>query len=176
MDQNQKYMNLVGEFFTLVDCRISHSNYIWIWNKAFAYLKEWIKQGRFWKQLQYWGKHWYENKRINPFCEEDKMLTYNGAPALISANDVAYIWRKSAMIETTTMSWPNNKWHLTWFNWKIKLQSQQPHTTLQAWGGVAGKLPGGKGPWGVRRQPAEYEPAVCPGAQEGQWHPGLYQE
>jgi len=26
------------------------------------------------------------------------------------------------------------------------LQSQQPHATLQAWGGVAGKLPGGKGP------------------------------
>ena len=29
------------------------------------------------------------------------------------------------------------------------LGSQQPHTALQAWGGVAGKLPGGKGPWGV---------------------------
>ena len=26
------------------------------------------------------------------------------------------------------------------------LGSQQPHTTLQAWGRVAGKLPGGKGP------------------------------
>ena len=25
-------------------------------------------------------------------------------------------------------------------------------------------------------QSAEYEPAVCPGGQEGQWHPGLYQE
>ncbi|RMC15469.1 hypothetical protein DUI87_07661 [Hirundo rustica rustica] len=23
---------------------------------------------------------------------------------------------------------------------------------------------------------AEHEPAVCPGGQEGQWHPGLYQE
>ena len=46
----------------------------------------------------------------------------------------------------------------------------------QAWGGVAGKLPGGKGPGGAGRQPAEHEPAVCPGGQEGQWHPGLYQE
>ena len=26
------------------------------------------------------------------------------------------------------------------------LGSQQPHATLQTWGGVAGKLPGGKGP------------------------------
>jgi len=26
------------------------------------------------------------------------------------------------------------------------LRSQQPHATLQAWGGVAGKLPGGKEP------------------------------
>ena len=56
------------------------------------------------------------------------------------------------------------------------LGSQQPHAMLQAWGRVAGKLPGGKGPWGVGRQPAEHEPAVCPGGQEGQWHPGLYQE
>lgn len=23
-------------------------------------------------------------------------------------------------------------------------------------------------------QPAEHKPAVCPGSQEGQWHPGLY--
>jgi len=29
---------------------------------------------------------------------------------------------------------------------------------------------------GVGQQPAEYEPAVCPGAQEGKWHPGLDQE
>ncbi|KAF1526192.1 Zinc finger C2HC domain-containing protein 1A, partial [Eudyptula albosignata] len=53
------------------------------------------------------------------------------------------------------------------------LRPQQPHATLQAWGGVAGKLPGGKGPGSVGRQPAEHEPAVCPGGQEGQWHPGL---
>jgi len=26
------------------------------------------------------------------------------------------------------------------------------------------------------RQPIEHEPAVCPGGQEGQWHPGLYQK
>jgi len=36
------------------------------------------------------------------------------------------------------------------------------------WGGVAGTLPGGKRSWGVGRQQAEHEPAVCPGGQEGQ--------
>ena len=39
-----------------------------------------------------------------------------------------------------------------------------------------GKLHGGKGPGGVCWQPVEHEPAVCPGRQEGQLHPGLYQE
>ena len=29
---------------------------------------------------------------------------------------------------------------------------------------------------GVGRQPTEYEPAVCPGGQEHQWQPGLYQK
>ncbi|TRZ21034.1 hypothetical protein HGM15179_006055 [Zosterops borbonicus] len=29
---------------------------------------------------------------------------------------------------------------------------------------------------GSGQQPAEHEPAVCPGGQEGQWHSGLYQE
>ena len=47
---------------------------------------------------------------------------------------------------------------------------------LQAWGGVAGKLPDRKGPWCTVGQSAEYGPAMCPGGQEGQWHPGLYQE
>jgi len=56
------------------------------------------------------------------------------------------------------------------------LGSKQPHVALQAWGGVSGKLPGGKRPWGVGGQPSELEPAVCPGGQEGQRHPGLYQE
>ena len=43
-------------------------------------------------------------------------------------------------------------------------------------GRVAGKLPSGKGPRGAGWQPAEHEPVVCPGGQEGRWHPGLYQE
>ena len=47
------------------------------------------------------------------------------------------------------------------------LESQQPHAMLQAWGGVAGKLPVGKGPGGAGRQLAEHEPAVCPGSQGG---------
>jgi len=52
----------------------------------------------------------------------------------------------------------------------------QHQVTRQAWGGVAGKMPDGKGPRCTGRQLAEYEPTVCPGGQEGQWHPGLYQE
>ena len=56
------------------------------------------------------------------------------------------------------------------------LHSQQPHATLQGWGRVAGKLPKGKGPWSAGQQLAEHEPAVCPGGQEGQQHPGFYQE
>ncbi|PKU45545.1 rna-directed dna polymerase from mobile element jockey-like [Limosa lapponica baueri] len=43
-------------------------------------------------------------------------------------------------------------------------------------GRVAGELPGRKGPGGVGRQQAEHEPAVCPGGQGGQHHPGLYQK
>ena len=56
------------------------------------------------------------------------------------------------------------------------LGSQQPHATLQAWGRVAGKMPGRKEPGDVAQQQAEHEPAVCPGGQESQQHPGLYQE
>ena len=55
-------------------------------------------------------------------------------------------------------------------------QSQQPHAILQAWRRVAGKLPVRKGFWGVGQQLAEQEPAVCPGGQEGQQHPGWYRE
>ena len=43
--------------------------------------------------------------------------------------------------------------------------SQEPQAALQAWGGVAGKLSDGKGPWCTDGQSAEYEPAVCPGGQ-----------
>ena len=53
--------------------------------------------------------------------------------------------------------------------------SEQSHGTLQAWGRVAGK-PHGKGPGGAGLQPAEHEPAVCPGGQEGQRHPGSDQQ
>ena len=56
------------------------------------------------------------------------------------------------------------------------LRSQQPCATLQAWGRVAGKLLGRTGPGGAGWQPAEQEPAVCPGGQEGQRHPGLYEK
>jgi len=54
--------------------------------------------------------------------------------------------------------------------------SQQPQATLQAWREVAGKLPDGKGPWCSADCASVHEPAACLGSQEGQWHPGLYQE
>ena len=56
------------------------------------------------------------------------------------------------------------------------LGSLQSHATLQAWGGVSGKLPGGKGPGDVGLRLSDCNPAVCPGGQEGQQHPGLYEE
>ena len=46
-----------------------------------------------------------------------------------------------------------------------------PQATLQAWGEIAGKLP-----WCIDGRWAEYAPEVCPDGQEGQRHPGLYQE
>ena len=45
--------------------------------------------------------------------------------------------------------------------------SQQPQAILQAWREVAGKLPDRKGTWCTDGQSAKYEPAVCPGGQEG---------
>ena len=35
---------------------------------------------------------------------------------------------------------------------------------------------GKNGPEGVGQHSAKHEPAVCPGSQEGQWHPCLYQK
>ena len=48
--------------------------------------------------------------------------------------------------------------------------------SIETWGGVAGKLTDGKGRCYTNGQSAEYEPAVCPGGQEDQRYPGLYQE
>jgi len=47
---------------------------------------------------------------------------------------------------------------------------------LQARGRVDKKLPIRKSPGGASQQMAEHEPAMYPGDQEGQWHPGLYQK
>ena len=47
---------------------------------------------------------------------------------------------------------------------------------LQAWGRVAGKLCRGNGSGSVCLPSAKHEPTVCPGGQEDQWHPGLYQK
>ena len=56
------------------------------------------------------------------------------------------------------------------------LWSQQLQKVLQAWGRVVGRLCRGDGPGGFGQCLAEHEPAVCPGGQKGQWHPGLYQK
>ena len=56
------------------------------------------------------------------------------------------------------------------------LQSQQHHSMPQGWGRVVGKVPGRREPWSTGQQPAECEPAMCPGGQGGQWHADLYQE
>jgi len=53
---------------------------------------------------------------------------------------------------------------------------QQPQAPLQVWGGEAGKLPDGNGPWCTDGQSADCKPAVCSGGPEGRWHPGSYQE
>jgi len=50
----------------------------------------------------------------------------------------------------------------------LHLGHNNPMQCLQAWGEVAGKLPSGTGPRVTHQQPAEHEPAVCPGGQEGQ--------
>ena len=47
---------------------------------------------------------------------------------------------------------------------------------LQAWGTVAEKLCSKKECVGAGQQPAEHEPAVCPGGHKGQWYPGFYQK
>ena len=56
----------------------------------------------------------------------------------------------------------------------LRFGPNNPEQTYRV--GRAGKLPDGKRPWCADGQLAEYKPAVCPGGQEGQWHPGLYQE
>ncbi|GAB0178454.1 hypothetical protein GRJ2_000310700 [Grus japonensis] len=59
--------------------------------------------------------------------------------------------------------------------WVLHLGHNNPRQHYRPGGRVAGKLPDRKGSGGIDRQLAEYEPAVCPGGQEGQQHPGLYQ-
>jgi len=58
----------------------------------------------------------------------------------------------------------------------LHLGHNNPMQCYRRWGRLAGKLPSGKGSWGVGQQLAQQEPAVCPGGQESQWHPSLYQE
>ncbi|KAJ7399362.1 rna-directed dna polymerase from mobile element jockey-like [Pitangus sulphuratus] len=50
------------------------------------------------------------------------------------------------------------------------------HNSPKAGDRVTGQWPGKKGPGGSDGKQAEHDSGVCPGGQEGQWHPGLYQE
>ena len=71
--------------------------------------------------------------------------------------------------------------HPLWGDVKLRWESS-PHGKPK-WVSVSvqslncgGKLPSGKGPWGLASQPAEHEPTMWSGGQEGQEHPGLHQE
>ena len=78
------------------------------------------------------------------------------------------------------------RWHEKWDN--VRYCSWQDHkagnkrTKINQWEARVNEeqkgkeKPGGTGSWGAGWQPAEHEPAVCPDGQEGQRHPGLYQE
>ena len=70
--------------------------------------------------------------------------------------------------------WINGPWSVIWGLTRLvpgpALPSQKSYAVLQA-----GKLPWGKRPWGTGQWPAEHEPVVCPGGQEGHRHPGFYQ-
>jgi len=53
-------------------------------------------------------------------------------------------------------------------------EDEQPHASVQAWGGPAGEQLCGEGPGSAGGQRVDREPAVCPGCQEGQWHSGVH--
>jgi len=51
---------------------------------------------------------------------------------------------------------------------------EQPHASVQAWGGPGGVQLCGEGPGCPGGRQVNHEPAVCPGCQEGQWDPGMH--
>ena len=51
---------------------------------------------------------------------------------------------------------------------------EQPHASVQAWGGPAWEQLCGEGPGCPGGRQVNHEPAVCPGCQEGQWDPGVH--
>jgi len=53
---------------------------------------------------------------------------------------------------------------------------EQPHASVQAWGGAAGEQLSGERPRSPGGRQVDHEPAVCPGCQESQWDPGVHQE
>ena len=60
--------------------------------------------------------------------------------------------------------------------WVLHFGRNNPRQCYGRWGRVAGRLYRGNGPGGIGQCSAEHELTVCPGGQEGQWHPGLYQK
>jgi len=51
---------------------------------------------------------------------------------------------------------------------------EQPHASVQGWGGPAGEQLCGEGPGCPGGRQVDHEPAVCPGCQESQWDPGMH--
>jgi len=51
---------------------------------------------------------------------------------------------------------------------------EQPQAPVEARGGPPGEQLCGKGPGCPGGRQVNHEPAVCPGCQEGQWHPGVH--
>ena len=53
-------------------------------------------------------------------------------------------------------------------------EEEQPHASVQAWGGPPGEQLCEEGPGCPSGRQVNHEPAVCPGCQEGQWDPRMH--
>ncbi|TRZ19430.1 hypothetical protein HGM15179_007670, partial [Zosterops borbonicus] len=77
--------------------------------------------------------------------------------------------RLDGWIECNKMKFNNSKYQILHFGHNNRLQRYRP-------GMVWLESAQAERDQGVLMTAAEHEPAVCPGGQEGQEHPGLYQE
>ena len=84
-------------------------------------------------------------------------------------------WKGGQLCRETWNVWMDGhsptRWSLISPSARPAFWPQKLPAMLQAGDRVAGQCPGRKGPGGSDSQPAEHEPAVCPGGREGQWHP-----